>query len=69
MCNCFVARGDDPGTEGLRQKPSHETLRNADQAQQLLERHLAKHEPAKAPDKSEAAPSAAADKVSSAMRI
>ncbi|KAL0036174.1 hypothetical protein WJX79_006857 [Trebouxia sp. C0005] len=39
------ARGDDPGTDGVRQKPTPDTLRNADQAEKLLQRHAAKQEP------------------------
>ena len=34
-----AARGDDPGTDGFRQKPLPETLRNANQAEALLQRH------------------------------
>lgn len=39
--------GDDPGTDGLRQKPTPDTLQNADQAEKLLQRHAAKQEPTK----------------------
>ncbi|DBB06312.1 hypothetical protein WJX77_000762 [Trebouxia sp. C0004] len=39
------AQGDDSGTAGLRQKPTPDTLRNADQAEKLLQRHAAKQEP------------------------
>ncbi len=55
--DCHAARGDDPGTDGLRQRPTHETLRNADQAQQLLQRHAAQQEPSQPPDKGHTAPS------------
>lgn len=41
------ARGNDPGTDGLRQKPTPDILRNADQAEKLLQRHAAKQEPFK----------------------
>lgn len=35
----YAARGDDPGTDGLRQKPLPETLKNANQAEALLQQH------------------------------
>lgn len=34
-----AARGDDPGTDGFRQKPLPETLKNANQAEALLQQH------------------------------
>lgn len=54
------ARADDPGTDGLRQKPSQETLTNAQQAQQLLERHTKQQKPAEPPDKQTRPPPATA---------
>lgn len=35
-----AARGDDPGTDGFRQKPLPETLKNANQAEALLQQHI-----------------------------
>ena len=42
----FAARGDDPGTDGFRQNPLPETLKNANQAEALLQRHAKKSQAA-----------------------
>lgn len=60
-----AARGDDAGTDGFRQKPLPETLRNANQAEALLQRHAKKSQAVPELDDAEQAHGALrADKVS-----